>query len=251
MLPQNEYLEIKDFLQHRVRNINHSENIDREKQREENSKYSLPNADSFGWMPAITLCFSFDIGNNQILYMIPYLPFYNFLSFILPQAQKKYANLFGTNDAKDVITAVYSVSGYDKIGSIDDYQHYLIDNAYCYFLLRNSSGKLSDKLLRLDLFRHILLNDKNNHDFTGGLMHAYRHCSRNGMRLSSGKGESELNSLWDLPLFISKAILTDNKSGVNNSTSFEENGRIWQIKYHVDSETSVYYLKTAFAKHQS
>lgn len=89
MLPQNEYLEIKDFLQHRVRNINHSENIDREKQREENSKYSLPNADSFGWMPAITLCFSFDIGNNQILYMIPYLPFYNFLSFILPQAQKK------------------------------------------------------------------------------------------------------------------------------------------------------------------
>lgn len=56
MLPNDEYLEIKDFLRHRVCEINRSENIDREKQREKKTKYSLPIADSFGWMPAITLC---------------------------------------------------------------------------------------------------------------------------------------------------------------------------------------------------
>ena len=170
MLPKEDYLEIKKFLRHRVCEINRSENIDREKQREKKTKYGLPNADSFGWMPAINLCYSFDIGNNQIMYMTPYLPFYNFLVYHLPQALYNYPDLFGTMDAKDVISAVYSVSGYDKIGNIEDYQQSLIDNAYCYFLLRNANGELSNKRFRLDLFRHILPNDKNGHDFDGGLI---------------------------------------------------------------------------------
>lgn len=248
MLPKDEYLEIKEFLRHRVCEINYSENFDRRKQREKNTKYSLPSVDSFGWMPAITLCYSFDIGNNQIMYMIPYLPFYNFLVYHLPQALYNHPHLFGTKDAKDVMSAVYSVSGYDKIGSIDDYQSSLIDNAYCYFLLRNANGRLSNKIFRLDLFRHILHNDKNGHDFDGGLMHAYRHCSWNGMKLSSDKGEAALNYLWDLPLFVGKAILTDNESEQKSSTTFEDDGRVWQIKYHIDPDTKVYYLKTAFAK---
>ena len=248
MIPKEEYIEIKEFLRYRVCEINRSENIDREKQREENTKYRLPNADSFGWMPAITLCYSFDIGNNQVMYLIPYLSFYNFLVYHLPQALYNHPHLFGTKDAKDVISAVYGVSGYDKIGSIDDYQHSLIDNACCYFLLRNASGELSNKIFRLDLFRHILSNDMNGHDFDGGLMHAYRHCSWNNLKLSSGNGEAELSCLWDLPLFIGKAILTDNESEQKSSTTFEYDGRVWQIKYHIDTDTKVYYLKTAFAK---
>lgn len=248
MLTKDEYLEIKEFLRHRVFEINHSENNDREKHREENTKYSLPNADSYGWMPAITLCYSFDIGNNQIMYMIPYLPFYNFLVYHLPQALYNYPDLFGTKDAKDVILAVYSVSGYDKIGSIEDYQQSLIDNAYCYFIEREVNGELNNKIFRLDLFRYIIPNDRNVYDFVGGLMHAYRHCSWNGMKLSSGRGEAELNYLWDLPLFIGKAILTDGRSEQKCSTTFDEDGRVWQINYHIDPDTKVYYLKTAFAK---
>jgi len=247
MLSQEEYIEVKEYLRHRVYEINRSENIDRVKQRKGYTKYSLPNADSFGWMPAITLCYSFDIGNKQIMYMIPYLPFYNFLVYHLPKALYNYPNLFGTKDAKDVISAVYRVSGYDKIGSIEDYQQSLIDNAYCYFLLREVNGELNDKILRLDLFRYIILNDRNVYDFVGGLMHAYRHCSWNGMKLSSGNGETELNYLWDLPLFIGKAILTDSESELKYSTIFEEDGRVWQINYHIDPDTKVYYLKTAFA----
>ena len=247
MLLKDEYLEIKGFLRHRVCEINHSENNDREKQREENTKYSLPNADSFGWMPAITLCYSFDIGNKQIMYMIPYLPFYNFLVYHLPKALYNYPNLFGNKDAKDVISAVYRVSGYDKIGSIEDYQQSLIDNAYCYFLLREVNGELKNKIFRLDLFRQILTNDKDGYDFAGGLMHAFRHCSWNGMKLSSGNGEAELNYLWDLPVMLGRAILTA-KDYDNGTTTFEDENRIWQIKYHIDPDTKVYYLKTAFAK---
>ncbi|MEE3383725.1 MAG: hypothetical protein VZR36_01400 [Prevotella sp.] len=248
MIPQNEYSEIKEFLRHRVCEINRSENNDREKQRMGNTKYSLPNADSFGWMPAITICYSFDIGDKQTIYMIPFLSFYRYLSEFLPQAIYNCPDLFGTKDAKDVIAALYSVSRYDQIGDINDYQQYLIDNAYCYFLLRESNGILSSKLLRLDLFRHILHNNRNGYDFNGGLMHAYRHCSWKSYKLSSGNGESELNHLWDLPFFIGKAILTDNESEHKSSTALEENGRIWQIKYHIDPETGVYYLRTAFAK---
>ena len=248
MIPKEEYLEIKELLRHRICEINRSENIDREKQREEYTKYRLPNADSFGWMPAITICYSFDVGNNQIMYMIPYLPFYNFLVYHLPQALYIYPDLFGTKDAKDVISALFSVSGYDKIGSIEDYQQSLIDNACSYFLLRNAKGELSNKILRLDLFRYIILNSRKVYDFVGGLMHAYRHCSWNCMKLSSGNGETKLNYLWDLPLFIGKAILTDGESEQKCSTNFEEDGRVWQINYHIDPDTKVYYLKTAFAK---
>ena len=217
------------------------------KQREKESKYSQPNADSFGWMPAITICYSFDIGNAQILYMIPFLPFYNFLTCHLPQALLLHPDRFGTKNAKDVISAVYDVSKYNEIGNIDNYKQYLIDNGHCYFLLRNANGKLSNKIFRMDLFRHILPNKKNGYDFDGGLMHAFRHCSWKGVKLSSGNGEAELNYLWDLPVMLGRAILTTNTSE-ESSTTFEDDNRIWQIKYHIDPETKVYYLKTAFAK---
>ena len=248
MLQKEEYLEIKEFLRHRVCEINQSENIDRENLRKRSSKYSHPNANAFGWMPAINICYSFDIGNKQIMYMIPFLPFYHFLTNFLPQALNKRPNLFGTEDAKDVIDALYSVSGYDKTGNINEYQQFLIDNAYCYFLLRDGDGKLCDKLFRLDLFRHILANNKRGYDFNGGLMHAFRHCSWNSMKLSSGNGESKLNNLWDLPLIIGKAILTDKDSNTKSSTIFTDDGRTWHIHYHIDPDTNVYYLKTAFVK---
>lgn len=182
------------------------------------------------------------------MYMIPYLPFYNSLVYHLPQALYDYPDLFGTKNAEDVVSALYSASGYDKLGNIDGYQQSLIDNGCSYFLLRNANGEFGNKIFRLDLFRHILPNDRNGRDFDGGLMHAYRHCSWNGMKLSSGNGEAELNYLWDLPLFIGKAILTDDESGQKGSTTFEEDGRVWQINYHIDPNTKVYYLKTAFAK---
>ena len=182
------------------------------------------------------------------MYMIPYLPFYRYLTEFLPQALYNCPDLFGTKDAQDVIGALYSVSGYDKIGTINEYQQYLIDNAYCYFLLRDSDGKLCNKLFRLDLFRHILPNDKNGYDFDGGLMHAFRHCSWNSMKLSSGSGESELNNLWDLPLMIGKAILIDKDSDSKSSAIFADDRRTWHIHYHIDPDTKVYYLKTAFAK---
>lgn len=79
-------------------------------------------------------------------------------------------------------------------------------------------------------------------------MHAFRHCSWNSMKLSSGSGESKLNYLWDLPLMIGKAILIDKDSDTKSSTIFADDGRTWDIHYHIDPDTKVYYLKTAFAK---
>lgn len=250
MLPTYDYLEIKDFLQSRVREINITTNQDRKKQRELNTKYRLPNTESFGWMPAITICYSFDIGDNQIMYMIPFLSFYRHLSEFLPQAIFKHPDFFGTKDADDVIAALYNVSGYCRTGNIDAYKQYLIDNACCYFLLRDKHQKLSSKIFRLDLFRHVLPNDRNTHDFNGGLMHAFRHCSWNNIKLSSGNGETELNDLWDLPLILGKAILLDKNLDNDNSTLFKEGERTWEIKYFVDPDTQIYYLKTAYAKSQ-
>lgn len=251
MISFEEHAEIKEFLQYRVIGINQSENLDRRKQREKKSKYSQPDANSFGWIPALTFCYSFDIGNGQILYMIPFLPFYNFLKCHLPQALYRHSDSFGTGNAEDVILATYDISRYSEIGSIDDYKQSLIDNAHCYFLLRNTSGEISNRIFRLDLFRHILPNDKKSCDFEGGLMHAFCHCSWKGMKLSSGNGEIELDRVWDLSVMLGKAILTDsNTVGQTGKvkTTFDDGDQVWQISYHIDPDTRVRYLITAFAK---
>ena len=245
MISMKEYLEIKEFLRQRVHEINSCDNHDRERQRKKQSKYSLPNSDSYGWMPSIYNCYAFERDHQKQLYIIPYYPFYNFLIELLPHAIFKFHDMFGTGNAMNVITAIYNVSGYEHIGSVNDYQQYLIDHAYCYFLLRDENGSLSDRIFRLDLFRHILPNEKNENvfDFDGGLMHAFRHCSWNGRKLSSGKGEIYLKSIWDLPLLLGEAILN---SEDKSSTTFNDGERIWQIHYHINQDTNVYYLKTAF-----
>lgn len=47
---------------------------------------------------------------------------------------------------------------------------------------------------------------------------------------------------------IGKAILIDKDSDTKSSTIFADDGRTWDIHYHIDPDTKVYYLKTAFAK---
>lgn len=248
MISKKDYLEIKEFLRHRVVEINSSENEDRSRQRSKNSKYSLPNADVFGWMPSINICESFDIGDNQIMYVIPLLSFYRFLSQTLPKAICLYPNLFGSNDAKDVIKALYDVSEYNDIGNTKDYQQYLIDNTCCYFLLRDEHT-FNNKIFRLDLFRHILANEKGKYDFDGGLMHAFRHCTWEGKKLSSGNGETLMHDLWSLPIILGKAILLNKDADNKSTTSYKDiNGRTWHIVYHKDPETKIYYLKTAYVK---
>lgn len=212
MLNKEDYFEIKDFLNRRVHDINITENLHREKNRKEKTKYALPNAESYGWMPSISICYSFNIDGHNTMYMIPFLSFYRYLSEFLPLALNKHPGLFGTKNAEDVISALYDVSGYDTIGNINAYKQYLIDNAYCYFLLRNEKKQISDKVFRLDLFRYILPNNNNSWDFTGGLMHAYCHCSLEGKKLSSGNGETIMNDLWELPIILGKAILLDENS---------------------------------------
>ncbi len=244
MISKEEYLEIKDFLRHRVIEINRLDNSDRKIQRENETKYSLPNQESYGWMPAIPLCFSVKLTDKQQMYVIPYAAFYNLLDFYLRKAILNYPHLFGTGNAKDVITALYKVSDYEPIGDIDAYQQFLIDKAYCYFLIRDNNGELNPKIFRLDLFRHILSNDKNGSDFDGGLMHAYRHFSWHGLKLSSGNGETALINVWELPLLLAKAILLNNDL-TNNPLQFNDGERTWNIVYHIDPETGVYYLTTA------
>ena len=215
MITTEEYLEIKEFLQKHVCKINTSENNDRKKERKKGSEYGYPDVNSFGWMPAIGLCRSKDVGNKRILYILPFLPFHTFLTSILPRAIRSEANMFGTRDARDVLSALYNVSGYQQFGSLDEYRQLLIDDYCCYFLLRETDGRLSKKVFRLDLFRHLSpsKDQPDKYDFIGGLMHAFKHSSWKGQELSYGNGEIELNSPWELPILLGEAILcnTENK----------------------------------------
>lgn len=157
--------------------------------------------------------------------------------------------MFGTGDARDVLSALYNVSGYQQFGALDKYRQLLIDGYSCYFLLREADGRLSKKVFRLDLFRHILpsKDQPDKYDFIGGIMHAFKHCSWRGMKLSYGNGEIELDSPCELPILLGEAILcnTENKKMI----LFEGERDSWKIMYHIDPETGIYYLTTAFVKH--
>lgn len=249
MISRDEYIEIKEFLKEHVCYINSSENSYRNREREKESEFSYPDVNSFGWMPAIDLCYSRDVGNNQILYILPFLSFHTFLTKILPHAVRSHQTMFGTGDARDVLSALYNVSGYQSFGDINEYERLLRDDNCCYFLLKGADGKLIEKLLRIDLFRHILPSEEqpDKYDFIGGLMHTFKHCSWRGMRLSYGNGEIELNSPWELPILLGEAILCDSEN--KKMILFEGERDSWKIMYHIDPETGIYYLTTAFVKH--
>lgn len=102
---------------------------------------------------------------------------------LLRKVVKLYPENFGTNDPEDVLMALCKQVP-NSILDNNRYRKYLEHEQYAWIVEFDENGVVGDKYLRLDLFRHVIDNEKGK-DFQGGILHVLKHfcyceCDENG-----------------------------------------------------------------------
>ncbi len=109
---------------------------------------------------------------------------------------------------------------------------------------------MNNKILRIDLFRHLKINNTGNFDFVGGLFHCNKHFSFKGIPLSTSKEINEIPYVEHLIYAIIKTFFlntTINKKGLNYTSLIELNNKYnLRVEFYFEKETNVYFVNTAF-----
>ena len=118
-----------------------------------------------------------------IFYAVNTNVFLAIMEHVLLQAVLTYPEKFGTNNAHDVIEAIRLI---EPTFEHDRFIDFLLNEQFCY-IIENKNGTIPDKVLRIDLFRQLDITGESTPEFTGGILHAFKHFSYKGKNLSTGK----------------------------------------------------------------
>lgn len=160
-------------------------------------------------------------------------------------ASAKFPDRFGTGNAKDVIKAIYDLEPWFDL---DRFIEILQTEQFCY-VVELIDGKVQDKLLRIDLYRHIKENKAGEFDFIGGIFHCFKHFSYKENPLSTSK---EINDIVHPNVLIPKiiqAFFLGEITQVGDSTFLAEvdinkRSRL-RLVFYREEKTGVYFIKTA------
>lgn len=183
---------------------------------------------------------------DRLFYSVQTNTFKVIIDDFLIRAQTLMPEKFGTGEAKHVIDALYQIN---PIFDLDSFTEYL-QKEKCTYVFESENGKVIDRILRLDLFRLLQKGKKDKFEFTGGLFHALKHFSKNGVNYSIGKGKLELNHPHELIQSIIEAFFVD-KGKFENDKEYvvdKELDEIYNVKYvfHRQPETGVFFLNTVY-----
>lgn len=191
----------------------------------------------------------YQIG-ERLFYSIQTNTFKVIVDDFLIRSQELTPEKFGTGDAIDVIEALLLIN---PIYDIETFTEFL-GNEKCTYILESEKGAVLDRILRLDLFRILRPNEQNKNEFVGGLFHALKHFSKNGINYTTGKSNHELNHPHDLvreiidAFFIEQGVFqTEQKYVV-----LKELNENYFVKYvfYRENNTGVFFLKTAYKRHK-
>lgn len=124
--------------------------------------------------------------------------FFEIIHKILPEAVQKYPESFGTGDPNRVIEAIYQTRPF---GTLEAFPEFLRHDQFA-LVFEIRKNRIVSKALRLDLFRMIEEKD-GTFDFTGGILHAFRHFSYQGIPLSTKREGYNIEH----PSFIMKYLI--------------------------------------------
>lgn len=185
------------------------------------------------------------IGNRN-LYFISTNIFEIIINEILPIATNKFTERFGTGNAKDVISAIHAINPWFDL---ERYIESLKTENFCYVLEIVDNG-ISDKILRIDLYRDIKPNSESKFDFVGGIFHCYKHFSFDGKPLSTSNEINDLKYPKELLHKIAEAFF------IQKLTNSEANTYVTEIEidleynlrlvFYYEENTDVYFIKTAY-----
>lgn len=184
-------------------------------------------------------------GNNY--YIVKTNPFKLIVDEVLIEASEKSPDKFGTGCAKDVLDAIFKIDSASF--SLEKFINFLQTEQFCYVVEKTKEG-LTDRILRIDLFRQLKVNDIGKFDFVGGLFHTMKHFSYKGKPLSTGNEKNDIPYIEHLIVSITQAFFSPKLKlkEKQNYTSFlkidsEYNLR---VEFYYEEKTNVYFINTAF-----
>lgn len=187
-----------------------------------------------------TFCIAFTNEFNSLINEAAYL-----------QSTENHPQEFGTGDAMDVLDALYESNINFNNQTRDRYIEYIKNEQFAY-IVEIDNGFIGNKILRLDLFRQIESNkkDETKFDFTGGLFHIFKHYSVNDTNISTGITIE--TSIPSLEYVINKIIVSfffDNliqtsKTNFYSLCRYDDNYNL-KHSFYYNSNADVYFIKTS------
>ena len=162
----------------------------------------------------------------------------------LAQAQKKYPEKFGTGNAIDVIEAIYNL---EPTFDLNRFIEFLQNEQFAY-IIESKDGEITDKILRIDLFRKLDENEKGQKEFTGGIFHSFKHFSIDNINLSTGQDIHNIQYPEQLLHLATEAffIAEGNHENPKKLVSFVSMDDNYNLKFvfYLEENTQVYFIKT-------
>ncbi len=189
----------------------------------------------------------FNIG-GRTFYSVQINTFMVVVDDFLLKAQQKFPEKFGTGNAYDVLEALRLIQPlwYNNAHEIAGF----FAKDKCTYVFESEGGEVLDRMLRLDLFRMIKKDQNGNPEFIGGLFHALKHFSKNGINYSTGSSNHELYNPQMLIGEIINAFFTID--GVFETPDQYVVLRPYQNDYNLkfvfyrEENTKVFFLKTVY-----
>lgn len=109
----------------------------------------------------------------------------------LQEAAQKFPENFGIRNANKVLDALYKIR---PVGHRDHFDELISTEQFALVFEVDDEDNISDQVLRLDLFRMIKQEKKDNskYEFIGGLFHVLKHFISKGLPLSTNKEKEEI-----------------------------------------------------------
>jgi len=117
------------------------------------------------------------------------------LTDVLPEACQRYQERFGTRDAHAVVKAIFDTHPEEGYQNMEEYENHLAHEKFALVFRLLPDGQVDSKVLRLDLFRMIKPEKKDDtkFEFIGGLMHALKHFTYRNLPLSTNRENYNLD----------------------------------------------------------
>ena len=243
MLERDEYAGLTSFLKKKTSALWEHERLEQEKQGKAPKNY-------YQGIFHKNDCRVHIFNDTTIVYRVynvRFIPIICELTGHYLRAIEKFPEMFGSGNAKDVIQALYDVSGYHR--TLEDYIEYLQTESCCY-IVQKQKNTFSDEILRIDLFREYMQNkyDENKCDFVGGLFHSLKHFSKDRKNLSIG---SDINDVFDIEHIVWLCICAflqknpcDTCGKVWNSYLPLNNGYKLKFVFFHEVHTNTFFIKT-------
>lgn len=210
----------------------------------ENKNFCLAKISPFQWRRL-----TYKVGETENSFVI--VPSPAFLRFILNREYIKivddHPELFGTGNDWNVVRAI---KDYDKKRLVREYSDqefldYIQGETMAYVFKVYDSGKISDRILRLDLCRGI---DKRN-TFQGGIFHTFKHFTPQGYKtISSSPKEWETETFSEIFRHIILNFFSDDFEKESDkcfiAKSLLGDGHILRGVYYKEDDIPVAFIKS-------